>query len=303
MKRRQFWNILLVTVVVWLGCVMSEDGDYPMELKVEWSGIDTSRYVVTHADTILPISVKSNCFRAIRRYFTARNASFQIYTQSDTTVRVGKALYDEIISQLGFVGVGDVYSAKETLQYSVSERVGKPFVPQIRDVDFHFEGLVGLSGSAVIDPDTVWLYGSPASLAKIDELHTAPTSIEHITDSGYYTLALDPTWKEYGDLRISTDVVRIHLPVEHFAEIKLQVPVKFRSPNQHKHVRLYPEQVEVTLWVPSKDYKNINVSQLEAVADSQGAAGDQLPVLITRFPANTRIKQVSPATIQYVIIK
>ena len=30
---------------------------------------------------------------------------------------------------------------------------------------------------------------------------------------------------------------------------------------------------------------------------------DQLPVRITSFPANTRIKQITPATVQYVVIK
>lgn len=303
MRRHPFWYILILTAIVWLGRAMSEHEDYPMEVRVQWDGIDTAHYVVTHADTVLNFHLNSTCFQAIRCYFATRRAPYRIGTQTDTTITIGKPTFDDLAHQMQLPFALNAYSATEALRLTVNQREGRAYVPKLRDISFRFDDQVGLAGNPTIEPDTVWLYGSPASLDKIDELYTSPAVIEHIADSGHYALPLEPVWKAYPDLRISHEVVRIFLPVERFAEAKVKVPVRFRTASQLKNVRLYPEQVEVTLWVPSKEYKEIDPAQLEAVADYDAATGDQLPVLITRFPANTRIKQITPATIQYVIIK
>lgn len=304
LRRHPFWVILILTTVAWIGFAMSEEDDYPMELRISWVGVDTSRYVVTHADTTLSLSVKSNCFNAIKRYRVARDSEYVISIEGDTTIRVGQVLFDNISSHFGFEGISAVFSHQEVLRYATSERIGKPFVPQLRNVEFRFSDQVGLAGSPVILPDTVWLYGSQSSLDKITQLETAPAILEQISDSGYYALPLNPIWKEYDDLRVSHDIVRIYLPLERFTEIKLMVPVSFRSTNQHHKVRLYPEQVELSLWVPANSHDKISANQIEAVVDYRDDQdSQQLPVMITRFPSNTRIRQISPASIQYVIIQ
>lgn len=304
MRKHPFWIILLITTILWLCYSMSEEGDYKTQIPIQWTGIDTARYAVTYADTVLPVTIKSNCFQAIKRYFVLRQSYYSISVQGDTIINVAHPLFEDLTKQLNFVGISSMYSSKEVLRVEVDERIAKPFVPQLRGVEFNFDGQVGLSGEPRIEPDTVWLYGTASSLNKISQLSTAPTVLEHLSDSGYYTLTLDPVWKDYPDLRSSHDVIRIYLPVDQFTEIKLKVPVTLRSSSQLGRVRLYPDQVDVSLWVPRSDYNNISASQIEVVADYDAITNSQqIPVLVTRFPSNTRIKQVSPASIQYVIIK
>ena len=66
-RHRSFWIILVITAIVWLIATMSEHDDYPLQLHIEWVGYDTARHVVTHADTLLPLTIQSNCFLAICR--------------------------------------------------------------------------------------------------------------------------------------------------------------------------------------------------------------------------------------------
>ena len=95
-RRRSFWIILALTAIVWLMAVMSEHNDYPVNVRVKWAGIDTARYVVTYADTLLPLTIKSNCFLAIARYNTVKHKAFRITTTTDTIVKVGDALFEEL---------------------------------------------------------------------------------------------------------------------------------------------------------------------------------------------------------------
>ena len=73
--------------------------------------------------------------------------------------------------------------------------------------------------------------------------------------------------------------------------------------NTFNQVTSSPARVSVTLWVPVNDYDLLSSEQVEAVVEYDPAQPDKdLPVLVTKFPNNARVKQVSPATLQYVIL-
>ena len=162
-RHRSFWIILVITAIVWLGVTMSEHNDYPLEVKVEWVGYDSARYVVTHADTLLPLTIRSNCFLAIGRYQTVKHQRYQISVTSDTVIKVGEALFEDLLNQFAFHGTHGVKSSTEKLSLSLVEQGSKGFVPQLRNVDFDFAEQCGLSGNPTIEPDTVWLYGNPSN--------------------------------------------------------------------------------------------------------------------------------------------
>lgn len=303
-RHRPFWIILIITALVGLGTILSEHNDYSMSLHVEWMGFDTSRYAVSYADTLLPVSVNVNGFNAIVCYFKAKDRHYVIQAHGDTVVKVGKPLFDDIVDQMEFVGVHGVSSIVEQLRLKLSERQAKAFRPELRDVDFSFDGQYGLAGEPGITPDTVWLYGSPESLARIDRLYTLPTHIRGLSDTTCCSLALNPVWKRYPDLRASTDSVSLFIPVERFTEKTVSVPVSFVAENNEIRARLYPERVDVTFWVSSRDYDRFLDDMVQAVVEYNPDENQEvLPVLVKKFPASARIKTVTPSTIRYVIIK
>ena len=92
---------------------MSEHNDYPLEIRVEWQGYDTASYVVTSKDTLLPVTINSNCFKAISRYHTVKRQPFVITTAADTVVKVNDILFGDISQQLGFHGIHGFKSSVE----------------------------------------------------------------------------------------------------------------------------------------------------------------------------------------------
>lgn len=304
LRSRAFWIILLITAVVWVLMTMSEHSDYPLQIRVEWTGYDTSRYVVTHADTVIPVTITSNCFNAITRYRTARHETYRIVVKNDTAIRVSNALLDNVLQQMGFTGCHGITSSIDDLHFSLSERQRKAFVPQLSGVEFHFAEQCGLAGLPHLEPDTVWLYGDSTSLAKIDRIVTRPNEIYGISESGYCPLLIDTAWRCYPNLRCSHDTLRLFIPVERYVEKTISVPVTFNCSDQQVRVHLYPERVEVSLWVSKDNYAKLYDDMVEAVVEYDPTISDQvLPVRITRFPSFARVKQVSPSTLQYVIIK
>lgn len=304
LKSRPFWVILLFTAVVWVMVTMSEHSDYPLQLRVEWTGFDTARYVVADADTVLPLTINSNCFNAITRHRMAKRQPYRISVVADTVVRLSDAVLGEVLRQMGFMGCHEVTSSVESLHLRLSERLRKAFVPQLSGVEFHFADQFGLSGEPRLEPDTVWLYGDSASLSKVDRLATLPASIHGISASGYCPLLLDTAWRSSPNLRCSADTLRLYIPVERYIEKSFSVPVAFLCADPQVRARIYPDRVTVTLWVSRDNYAALYDDMVEAVAEYTPDAPEQvLPVRIARFPAFARVKQVEPSTLQYVIIK
>lgn len=290
--------------MVWLLFAMSERDDYPVDVRVRWTGVDTARYIVTCADTVLPLVVSSNCFRAIDRHFAARRTHYEIRVAGDTVVKVGRLLLDDVGRRLEFSGTHGVSSSVEALRFSVAERCSRAYLPRLRDVDFVFADQVGLSGQPTLSPDTVWLYGDTASLRQIDAVYTAPAAVANILDSGTFALALEPVWKRFRDVRSSADSVLISIPADKYVETTVSVPVAFRGSVGGRQVRLYPDHVDVTLWVRTKDYGQFSETQVEAAVRCNPATDTaDLPVFVTRFPERARVKSVVPPAIKYVIIQ
>lgn len=303
-RHRSFWVILVITAIVWLGVTMSEHNDYPLEVKVEWVGYDSARYVVTHADTLLPLTIRSNCFLAIGRYQTVKHQRYQIAVTSDTVIKVGEALFDDLLNQFAFHGTHGVKSSTESLSLSLVEQGSKGFVPQLRNVDFDFAEQCGLSGNPTIEPDTVWLYGNPSALSQITEVATLPAHLTQLNDSCLITLALDPVWQQRDGVRTSTDSIMLFLPIDRYVEKSFTVPVRFEGADNQMQVKLHPDRADVTLWVPVRDYDKITSDMVHLAVDYTPDDNSQtLPVRATLFPSGTRVKHISPSSIQYVIIR
>lgn len=304
MRRHPFLISLCITAITWLLFTMSEHSDYPLELRVEWSGYDSARYAVVYADSVLPLMVNSDCFQAIDRHFSARNKSLVINVQGDTVIKVNSDLFSLISNQLMFKGSVSIRSKVDTIAFHVTERSSRAFVPQLRNVQFNFAPQYGLSGLPVMSPDTVWLYGDSLSLSKISDIFTAPDTINNIADSMSVALRLEPNWKDYRDIRSSAELVHIYLPVQRMAQLTLRVPVAFHGELGSRKVKLYPDHVNVTLWVPQQEYDNITSEHLHAVVEYDAATSSyELPVAVKNFPSCARIKQITPSTVQYVILQ
>ena len=295
---------MLLTAFVWLMATMSEDSDHVLTVRVEWGGFDAARYVVSQADTVLPVTVNTNTFQALSFRRTLNNKPYRLQAKTDTVLKVNSLLLDDIVKQVGLSGVKAISSPVETLGIKFTERQSKAYLPVLRNVEFHYAGQRGLSGTPLVEPDTVWLYGDSVSLARIPSVYTADTVVRYVSDSGWYSLALEPVWEQYRGVRPSVDSLRVFLPVGKFVEKTVTVNVKPRCENTGSQLRVIPERVSVTLWTPVEDYDHLTADQVEAVVVyTPDVKEKELPVLITRFPSNMRIKHISPSSLQYVVIK
>lgn len=293
---------------------MSDVQNYPTVYHVKWTGVDTARFAVTEADTMVTVMLQSSGFSALSRCLHSRHQRLIIDASHSMPPQHGEAFVITMdtrstvmlsIQRNQVGGIRGVSAAQERLQLHLAERHHKMFVPQLRGVEYTFVPQFGVDGEPVIKPDSVCLYGSAASLARISEVRAVPTVVANIGKSGYHRVDLDQnSWNKYCDVHASTDHVDIYIPVQRFTEKTFFMPLQVNGIDSTVRINLYPAQVKLTVWVPTKDYAKLTSKDFKlTVQYSDTLVGSRLAVQTDVYPSTVRIKEIEPSNVRFVVIK
>lgn len=311
-KIKPFLGCLLITVVFWMVQTLSDTYEYEKLYPIEFSGYDKQKYSFIMADTVINLSVKSTGFQYITGLFDKKEKiTFDVNNENyyETGENRVYALSlrdnkDAIREQIIFLRQKEMQFHTDTVRIVLAQRTAKKIKLEVENVDFLFEPQYGLYGKPKITPDSIEIYGSEKSLEKITKIETARQTIRKINKTGFYNLKLKSPADKYPDVQLSTNYVKIHLPIEKYTEMSVVVPLDLKAQDTSLQVRLYPESAEILLDVALKDYKTINEDMFAAEVRYDGdVTKNMLPVQISKFPSNVRIKKIKPEQIQYVIIK
>ncbi|MBO4751273.1 MAG: hypothetical protein J5526_00790 [Bacteroidales bacterium] len=300
--------------VVWFVVDMLSPRTYQTSVKISYAGIDTAHYVLSAVDDELPVSVTTDGFSALHYhlYWRQRPLSVDLAALARKVSPNGKSRLsvatdrykDELQRRFSPIGGCEIELQQDSLSVLLDERCRKAYKPQLKDISFSFPDGYGLYGQASVTPDSVYLYGSEESLAKITALHTQPAKISVGKNGGHFQLKLEPEWRKFSDVRPSQESIVLTVPVEPYVEITQPLKVRIAGADSVRRVKLYPDEVTVSFWVPQSSYGKISANGCQAVVCMDGAsASHDLKVTVTDFPSILRIKSVEPDKVQYVIIK
>lgn len=300
---------------------MSEDHDYTLRLRVEMTGYDTRRYAVVHADSTLSLTVQSSGFRALLLGLRDELPTVKVNMAGDAVTHYAgvfdgrNCLYRSVAVNrellegcLGGYGISRSSSEDDSLLLVLTERASRRFRPDISGVEILFSDGYALYGSPKVEPAEVTLYGSPEALAKVTSLKAKAMTLANISLSDVYTVPLDDSWKQEGDIYASTEELKLFIPVEKYVERQYTLPVTVDSPQpvaNGQQLRLYPDNVTLRVWVAQRDVPSVAADRFTVAVDYAdiAAGATSLKPRITRFPESVRVRSIEPAEVQYVIIK
>lgn len=284
---------------------MTEPHEYPLHIGVNIEGVDTLRYAVVYADTALDLKVEMPGFNAALISLLDKKPHINVsMPQSGMHRALAIAdIGDDLRQQLGGLGVMRIVGGHDSIRLRLSERASRSFPVRLDSVDFSFSEQYGLYGEPRIDPAYVTLYGADSLLATIRDVQVERTSITGISGTATYRLALDPSWRQLGDVRASTSEVKVYVPVEAYVEREYTVPIEVENADTSMKIRIYPAEARVRAWVAKRDLQrthefHVTIDYNEVLA----GATRQKPKLI-QFPSYLRPRSVEPEEVQCLIIK
>ena len=315
-QSRAFFFALVAVAVVWIVTAMAEEKRFRESYPITYDNIDTAKYAIIHSDSVITIDISSNGFNAFGRarshsqpsrralHFDLSSLVAKHKNDSNFSITLRTDEYLDIIKeQLDMRGVSDVSLVSEQISLQVAIREHKAFVPDISRVSFSFDKMAGLNGEPTVTPDSIYLYGSHESLAKIEKIAAKEQIISDINTSGEYRIALEEDWKRYPDLRISNEEVVVSLPVEKFIEKSVILPIEITDKSGNSQWNLYPANVTVKLLVPESKAETLDLSKCVVNASAKECKDNQLIPKVTKFPSCVRVKSITPEQVQYLIIE
>lgn len=300
---RRFLIILGLTAIVWLGVSMSEPMEYPLQVRVSYTGYDTVRYAMQSADTSLTIRITSDGYTAFLIGMLDEVPPMEVTVSGSGMQRaVGiDVLYAAVYES--FVGIKGVSCAMDSLRVTLGERCHKTFRPSIEHVNFEFAEQYALYGQPLITPSEVTLYGTEEALASISSLPVAKTTVKGIRESGSYTMKLEPVWREAGDVHPSCTEVTVYVPVEAYVEREYKVPVQVAGADSSVSVHVYPPEVTLHVWVAQRDLHREPEFTVKVDYADILKGGSRIVPQLTEFPGYVRPRGIEPGEVQCVIIK
>lgn len=298
---KQFLVILGLTALVWLGVSLGVKSEYTLPVRIEYSGHDTVRYAIVHADTICTLRVESTGYEALLRSIFDERPVVHI-NLGEGRRAIGA---DEVCSlaRQQLRGIRNAEAEVDSLRIVLVPRACRTYRPLLDKVTFNFAEQYGLYGQPTLEPAEVTLYGPEEDLDRIDEVHLAPVTIDGIDASATYRLALQPIWTEYTDVHPSCTEVRVHVPVEAYIERQYTVPITVTGADTSVLLRLYPEQVTLSVWVAQRDMDRTPEFEVTIPYADILTHGDRLSPQLTQFPDYLRPRSLQPAEVQCVVIR
>lgn len=284
---------------------MSEPHEYTLPVAVDIKGVDTIRYAVVHADTLINLKVEMPGFNAAIISLLNQRPKIEMGMPDGGLCRsiAVEDTRENLRQQLSGYGVVRVVDTRDSIRLRLAERASRTFHVRLDSVDFSFSEQYGLYGEPKVEPAVVTLYGADSLLALVDEVQVAKSNITGISSTSTYNLALDPVWQRLGDVRPSVSEVKVYLPVESYVERDYTVPIVVDGADTSVRLRLYPAEVRVRAWVAKRDIERN--PEFRVTIDYQeilDGATRQKPRL-RQFPAYLRPRSVEPEEVQCLIIK
>ncbi len=313
--------IVFLTSVVWFAVAMSEKKEFPLQLKINMTGFDARQYAVLHADSTLTLRVESTGFNALLLNLKREpllldvNVSGEAVHRGETRGHGGERqllhtiavndLGDDLKEILSSSGMRLTGRSKDTLSFLLAPRASRLFRPDIGTVDIDFAEGYALYGEPQVSPSEVTLYGPEEELRSIDRLSARPTKLRHVNRTATYRIALDTSFQRLGDIHASADHLAVTIPVERFVEREYTIPIHVVGTDSVSRIRLFPPEVTLHLWVAQRDLPSVTPERFSVTVDYADIleGRTELPVRLSTFPQSVRLRQLSPSTAKYVIIK
>jgi YbbR domain-containing protein len=157
-----------------------------------------------------------------------------------------------------------------------------------------------LAGAIKVNPQSITITGPRSILDTINEIKTAPISLNLISQTHEEKALL----ASIQQVSFSQNTVKVEVPVEKFTETTLEVPIVALNVPDKSKVMLLPEKVTVKCNITVSKYFQLKPNQFELVCDfndSDAIAGGKIRISVQKSPEHVARIDFKPKYADFII--
>lgn len=160
------------------------------------------------------------------------------------------------------------------------------------------------SGEIEISPKYVTVIGPESEIKKMEFWPTQLLVNKKVAATVKQSIGLFKP--EKNNIKVYPTQATIKIPVEEFTEKQIEIPITVTNNPNYYNVRLFPNKVTIKLMLPLSVFNKVSVDDFEAFADLNIGLihkADKLPLKIINKAIYTRIVEINPHQVAYIIKK
>jgi hypothetical protein len=259
-----------------------------LELKVNAFGFDLIRYKLSSAFLSNPFDVKFYTNNRIE------NSSMRSY--SLPTAQIVSRFERDLSSSIQLLTI-----SPDTLFFEFSPIIEKK-VPVYSHVKTTFEQQYMLDGMIRLSVDSILVKGPSSKLDSITSVETDELVFTDLKKTTQKNVSI----KKIDGVEFSQRKVEITVPVEQFAEEKMNVPVQVRHLPDSLLIRLFPGNVKLLYFVGFKKHNQVSPDLFDIEVDYKdilAGGNNKLALKLVRKPSFVSNVRFQPQEVNYLIEK
>jgi hypothetical protein len=307
-----FLLCLLLSLLMWLFIKLTRDYTVDFNFKIEYRHYPRNLVLSETPDSILTVGVNAKGFELISaRYLHGKRHLLVDF--NDVRIRHSQGGYyariatSQLMPQIGHqlpTSRNIAYKSPDTLTLHFTDAAHKK-VPVILRLSSSFSKQYQLYDRVQVEPDSITVTASMAVLDTLRYIETQHVTKKKLDESQRFSLPLILPLKP-GQMRISDDTVEIYIPVEQYTEAEFIVPISPAKSSSKSVLKMFPDKCTITCLVALRDFKNIEAGmfQVNAFVDNAKISNvKKLKIELIKSPARVKVLKVSPAEVEFIILK
>lgn len=285
--------------IFWWGHAMSSPRDVDVRIPITYIGA-TEQVVFAHElPETLTLTVRDNGrqLRQITRQNLHLNVNLTPYL---STIEGTVAISAEVLRPR----LQDLLPGSTTIQRIEPEIIESAYyLQQTKTVPIVVCASVSTApqhhiiGDAQTMPDSAEIFGSQQQIDSISSILTDSIHISNLRDSMRMTASLIAP----DGIRVSPSAVQVTWHAEQFTEKSFTLPIRALNVPAGNQMRLFPQQVEVTVRVGISHFSDVKESDFQAICRFPAQQCDALPIELTTTNPYIYNIRISPSSVEYMI--
>lgn len=300
-----FLFFVFLSSIFWMMQIYRQKFEATFVIPIKYTNVPDSIVFSNDLPMSINTRIKDDGASLFKYYFTKRKDSLNINIRElisrTQTPTIDGRLFDQLIRSKLFITTELISYSPAQVSYSYAILHQKK-LPVIYDGYINLASGYIIDGDFVINPDSVYAYGSKAALDTLFFAHTTTDTVMNVNSSRKIAVPIQAT----DGVKYIPNTIELSIPVDEFTQKDIEVPIVCVNVPKNMNVKFFPSSVKVPIFVGLRRFNDINDNDFQIKVDYNEIneiknVSSSISVRITESPDYVRTKPPIPSEVEFVL--
>lgn len=299
-----FSFFVLLATTFWVMQIYRQTFNATIHMPIKYTNIPDSIAFEHNLPLIFTVTIEDDGAALFKYFFTKRNDSLLINVrdliQQSELYEIQKKSFGQLIKN-------NLFESTKLIDYTPSRAYYAYAVLQQKKLPVIYNGYINLASGYIVEdnlllsPDSIYAYGSKASLDTLYFAHTIADTINNVNSTRKVVVGIQSTT----GVKYTPTSIEVTIPVDKFLSREVDVPITCINLPERINVRFIPPLVKVPFFVGEKKDGDVKTSDFAIKVDYNEIKNikripSSIPIRITESPDYIKTNLPIPAEVEFI---